>query len=143
MCCPPRSGAASCWPAVSSCCRPLDASVTRTALLRLADRVSGAALAAFLLVVVSGVFAAYSGLGGDAGALRTTTWGHVLTLKLALVLLAVVLGGLNRILALPRLRRTASTMDAHTFVNIVHLEAYVMVAVFVAAAALAQCPPAG
>lgn len=121
----------------------LDASLTRTALIRVADRVSGTSLAAFALVAVSGVFAAYTGLGGDAGALRTTTWGHVLTLKLALVLLAVVLGGLNRLSALPRLRRTASTVDAHTFVNIVHLEAYVMVAVFVAAAALAQFAPAG
>ena len=66
----------------------------------------------------------------------------MLTLKLALVALALVLGGLNRFLALPRLRRTASTMDAHTFTNVLYLEALAMIGVFVAAAALSHSVPA-
>jgi len=54
----------------------------------------------------------------------------------------VLLGGLNRTLALPRLRRTASTEDAHTFNNVLHLEALVMIGIFVVAAVLAHCMPA-
>jgi putative copper resistance protein D len=65
----------------------------------------------------------------------------VLTLKLALVALALVIGGLNRFSALPRLRRTASTMDAHTFANLLHLEALLMIGVFATAAALADSVP--
>jgi putative copper resistance protein D len=64
-----------------------------------------------------------------------------LTLKLILVALALVLGGLNRMSALPRLRRTASTMDAHTFTNVLYLEALAMLGVFVAAAVLAHSIP--
>ena len=56
--------------------------------------------------------------------------------------LALVLGGLNRFLALPRLRRTALTMDAHTFTNVLYLEALAMIGVFIAAAALAHSVPA-
>ena len=67
--------------------------------------------------------------------------GRVLLLKLLLVALALVLGGLNRFAALPRLRRTASTEDAHTFRNILHLEALTMIGVFVAAAVLSFSVP--
>lgn len=119
----------------------LDTSTTRSALIRLAERISKASLAAFCLVLVSGLIEGQRGLGGSLAALRSSTWGHVLTLKLALVLLAVVLGGLNRTSALPRLRRSAATVDAHTFRNVLHLEAWVMVAIFVAASVLGQTPP--
>ena len=83
-----------------------------------------------------------AGIGRLARAIEFSTWGHVLTLKLALVALALVLGGLNRLSALPRLRRTASTMDAHTFVNVMYLEALAMIGVFVAAAVLSHSVPA-
>jgi copper resistance protein D len=120
----------------------LDASTTRGVLIRVADRVSALSLAAFVVVVATGLVAADRGLGGVLSAVRTSAWGHVLTLKLALVLLAVVLGGLNRTSVLPRLRRTAATTDAHTFNNMLHLEAFVMLGVFVVAAVLAGTPPA-
>lgn len=119
----------------------LDTSTTRTALIRLAEHISRASLIAFCVVLATGIAGALRGLDNDLAALRSSVWGHVLTLKLALVLLALVLAVLNRTSVLPRLRRTASTMDAHTFCNIVHLEAFVMVGVFVVAAALVQCPP--
>ena len=119
----------------------LDTSITRTALIRLADRISNVSLVAFSVVLISGLIGAQRGLGGSFTALRSSAWGHVLTLKLALVLLAVVLGGLNRTSALPRLRRSASTLDAHTFRNVLHLEALVMIAVFVVAAVLGLTPP--
>ena len=119
----------------------LDTSTTRTALIRLADRLSSVSLVAFSAVLISGLIGAQRGLGGSFSTLRASPWGHVLALKLALVLLAVVLGGLNRTSALPRLRRSASTLDAHTFRNVLHLEALVMIAIFVVAAVLGLTPP--
>lgn len=119
----------------------LDASVARGALIRLAARVSTTSLIALGGVVLTGALNAERGLGGSLAPLQASTWGHVLTLKLALVLLAVLLGGLNRTSALPRLRRSASTTDAHTFNNVLHLEALVMIGVFIAAAVLAHSAP--
>jgi putative copper resistance protein D len=119
----------------------LDASTTRGVLIRVAGRVSYVAGMALVVVLATGVFNAQRGLGGSLTPLSESGWGHVLTLKGALVLLAVLLGALNRSSALPRLRRTASTTDAHTFNNVLHLEALVMVAIFIAAAVLAHMAP--
>ena len=119
----------------------LDTSITRIALIRLADRLSNVSLVAFSVVLISGLVGAQRGLGGSFAGLRASAWGHVLTLKLALVLLAVVLGGLNRTSALPRLRRSAATVDAHTFRSVLHLEALVMIAIFVVASVLGLTPP--
>ncbi|TAM53406.1 MAG: copper resistance protein CopD [Paraburkholderia sp.] len=119
----------------------LDTSTTRGVLIRVAVQVSQWAATALAVVVVTGIFNAYRGLGGSLAPLSDSTWGHVLTLKAALVLFAVLLGGLNRTLALPRLRRTASTTDAHTFNNVLHLEALIMLGVFIVAAVLAHSPP--
>ncbi|MET5020281.1 CopD family protein, partial [Burkholderia pseudomallei] len=59
----------------------------------------------------------------------------------ALLALALVLAALNRFSALPRLRRTASTEDAHTFRKVLHLEALAMIGVFIAAAVLSSTEP--
>jgi len=120
----------------------LGASTARGMLIRTAVQVSNVSIVAVALVLLSGVFNAVRGSGGSFDAILSGTWGHVLTLKLVLVALALVLGGLNRLSALPRLRRTASTMDAHTFVNVLYLEALVMIGVFVVAAALSHSVPA-
>lgn len=120
----------------------LGTSTARGILIRTALQVSNVSLVAVVLVLLTGVFNAVRGSGGSFEAISNSTWGHVLTLKLALVALALVLGALNRFSALPRLRRTASTMDAHTFVNVLYLEALAMIGVFVAAAALAHSVPA-
>jgi putative copper resistance protein D len=120
----------------------LGASTARGMLIRTAIQVSNVSVVAVVLVLLSGVFNAVRGSGGSFEAIQASTWGHVLTLKLVLVALALVLGGLNRMSALPRLRRTASTMDAHTFVNVLYLEALLMIGVFVVAAALSHSVPA-
>jgi copper resistance protein D len=119
----------------------LDSSVARGALIRVAGQVSQVSLFALGFVVVTGALNAERGLGGSLAPLESSSWGHVLLLKLALVVLAIVLGGMNRMSVLPRLRRTASTMDAHTFNNVLHLEGVVMIGVFIAAAALAHSAP--
>jgi len=120
----------------------LGASTARGMLIRMATQVSNVSIVAVAFVLLSGVFNAVRGSGGSFEAIEASTWGHVLTLKFVLVALALVLGGLNRTSALPRLRRTASTMDAHTFVNVMYLEALVMIGVFVVAAALSHSVPA-
>ena len=120
----------------------LGTSTARGMLIRTATQVSSVSVVAVGLVLLTGVFNAVRGSGGSFEAIQMSTWGHVLTLKLALVALALVLGGLNRFSALPRLRRTASTMDAHTFVNVLYLEALAMIGVFVAAAVLSHSVPA-
>ncbi|WP_345811654.1 CopD family protein [Paraburkholderia sp. PREW-6R] len=120
----------------------LGTSTARGMLIRTATQVSNVSVVAVVLVLISGLFNAVRGSGGSFEAIELSTWGHVLTLKLTLVALALVLGGLNRFSALPRLRRTASTMDAHTFVNVLYLEALAMIGVFVAAAALSHSVPA-
>jgi copper resistance protein D len=119
----------------------LGASVARGVLIRTATQVSNMSLVAVLFVLLTGAFNAVRGSGGALAAIEQSAWGQVLMLKLALVALALVLGGLNRFSALPRLRRTASTMDAHTFANLLHLEALLMIGVFAAAAALADSVP--
>ncbi|CAB3765711.1 copper resistance protein CopD [Burkholderia sp. MSh2] len=119
----------------------LGASVARGALIRIAQRLSRTSAVALVFVLGTGVLNALRGLGGSLAPLDGSTWGRVLLLKLLLVALALVLGGLNRFSALPRLRRTASTEDAHTFRNILHLEALMMIGVFVAAAVLSFTVP--
>ncbi len=119
----------------------LSISTARGVLIRTAGQVSGVSLVAVVFVLLTGAFNTARGSGGSLAAIEFSPWGHVLTAKLALVALALVLGGLNRFSALPRLRRTASTMDAHTFNNLMYLEALSMIGVFVAAAVLSHSVP--
>ncbi|MFP6558022.1 CopD family protein [Paraburkholderia sp. B3] len=119
----------------------LGASTARGMLIRTSAQVSNVALFAVGIVLATGVFNALRGTGGSFAALTGSSWGHVLLLKLSLVTLALVLGGYNRIVAMPELRRSASTAAAHRFVNVIHLEAIVMIGVLVAAAVLARSVP--
>ncbi|KWN14471.1 CopD family protein [Burkholderia ubonensis] len=119
----------------------LGSSVARGALIRIAQRLSRTSIVALAFVLATGALNAARGLGGSLAPLDGSAWGRVLLLKLLLVALALVLGGLNRFSALPRLRRTASTEDAHTFRNILHLEGLTMIGVFIAAAVLAASVP--
>lgn len=119
----------------------LGASTARGVLIRIAGQLSSTSFVAVLFVIATGVFRAVRGTGGSLAPLTGSTWGHLLVFKLTLVALAVVLGGLNRFQALPRLRRTASTMDAHTFANVLYLEALAITGAFIAAAALAHSLP--
>jgi putative copper resistance protein D len=119
----------------------LGTSIARGVLIRTATQLSNVSLVAVAFVLLSGVFNAARGSGNSFLAIEMSTWGHVLMLKLALVALALVLGGLNRFSALPRLRRTASTMDAHTFTNLLYLEALAMLGIFAAAAVLSHSVP--
>ncbi|RFU46959.1 copper resistance D family protein [Paraburkholderia sp. DHOC27] len=120
----------------------LGTSTARGMLIRTALQISNVSLVAVGFVLLTGIFNAVRGAGGSFSTLELSTWGHVLMLKLALVAMVLALGAMNRFSALPRLRRTASTMDAHTFTNLLYLEALAMLGVLVAAAALSHVAPA-
>jgi copper resistance protein D len=119
----------------------LGASTARGILIRTSAQVSNVALFAVGIVFATGAFNAVRGTGGSFAALTGSSWGHVLLLKLSLVVVALVLGGYNRIVAMPQLRRSASTAAARRFVNVIHLEAIVMMGVLVLAAVLARSVP--
>ena len=61
--------------------------------------------------------------------------------KIVLIAAALAFGALNRWSGLPRLQRSASTMDAHTVINVIRIEAVTMAGVFVAAAVLSHSVP--
>ncbi|WP_322105671.1 CopD family protein [Paraburkholderia sp. J41] len=119
----------------------LGTSTARGVLIRTAGQVSNVAMFAVGFVIATGVFNTVRGSGGSLDAIVGSAWGRVLLLKLALVVFALLLGGFNRMVAMPELRRAASTAAARRFVNVIHLEAIVMIGVLVIAAALAHSVP--
>ena len=128
------AGAAAVLPA-------LDTSVARASLVRIVSRMSHAAAIAVALVIATGVFNAWRGTGGSADVLTGSGWGRALLLKSALIACALMLGALSRWSALPRLQRTASTTDAHAVINVMRVEAVLMVMVFVTASVLSHSVP--
>ncbi|SAK70959.1 CopD family protein [Caballeronia ptereochthonis] len=119
----------------------LDTSVARAFLIRTVARMSHAAAIAVALVIATGAFNAWRGIGGSPAVLTASAWGHALLVKVVLIAAALVFGALNRWSALPRLQRSASTMDAHTVINVMRIEAVMMAGVFVAAAVLSHSVP--
>lgn len=105
---------------------------------RFAGRLSRAALVVVSVVGVSGIYNADRGLGGSLTPLALSGWAHILAAKLVLVSVAVVLGGINRLIYLPRIRFGAS---ASSFLAILRLEAVAMLCVLSAAAVLAHTIP--
>jgi copper resistance protein D len=119
----------------------LGTSLARAFLIRIAGKMSMVAVVAVSLVILTGIYNAWRGLGGSADALGTSAWGHALVVKGALVGTALLLGAMNRWSVLPRLQRTASTVDAHTFSGVMRVEALLIIGVFVAAAVLSHSVP--
>jgi putative copper resistance protein D len=113
--------------------------------VRYVARLSMLASAALAGVVLTGVAAAWHGLGGSPAALAPATatpWGVVLDAKLALVTLAVALGACNRFFTLPALLATSAAPPAwQRFARILRVEAAVLLATLVAAAWLANGEP--
>jgi copper resistance protein D len=116
----------------------LGTSLARAFLIRIAGKMSTMAVIAVSLVILTGIYNAWRGLGGSAETLETSGWGHVLVVKGVLIATALLLGAMNRWSVMPRLQRTASTVDAHTFTGVMRMEALLIVAVFVAAAVLSH-----
>ena len=110
-------------------------------LARFVERLSAAATLAVAVVLMSGIYNADRGLGGSLVPLMCSDWGRILAAKLVLVAVAIVLGGVNRLVYLPRVRHGAPSSAAHAFLTILRVEAVAMVGVLSAAAVLAHTAP--
>jgi len=106
---------------------------------RYAGRLSALATAALAGTLLTGLAGAWHGLGGSLAPLAPaggSSWGVLLDAKLALVAIAVALGGFNRFAVMPSLPRAWPR-----FVRVLRVEAAVLLAVLVAAALLANGEP--
>jgi len=110
-------------------------------LVRFVGRLSRAALVAFFVVLVSGIYNADRGLGGSLVALTRSGWGVILVTKLVFVGAATALGGGNRMVYLPRIRHSVPGSAAHSFLTILRAEAVAMLGILFAAALLAHSAP--
>jgi len=106
---------------------------------RYAQRLSALATAALAAVVLTGVASAWHALGGSLAPLApaaATPWSIALEIKLALVLLAVALGGFNRFAVMPSLPAAWPR-----FARVLRVESVVLLAALAAAAWLAGGKP--
>ncbi|WP_181322014.1 copper resistance D family protein [Trinickia symbiotica] len=111
------------------------------ALSRFVGQLSRVALVAFSLVIVTGIYNADRGLGGSLAPLGRSEWGIILDVKLVLVAVATVLGGVNRYVYLPRIRGNVGGGATNSFLIILRAEAIAMLGALSAAAVLAHIAP--
>ena len=118
----------------------------RAQVARYIENLSSSATFALVGLFATGVFSAWHNLGSVA-ALTGHSYGSLLLLKLGLVALAVLLGGLNRFIVMPSL--LAGLRAAHAdaaaplrrFTLNLRIEALVLLAVLIAAAFLSATSP--
>jgi putative copper resistance protein D len=106
---------------------------------------SAAATGALVVIVGTGLFNAWRAVG-SASNLVGSVYGNTLLVKVALVGIAVVLGGLNRFRVMPSLLAALQSSNGspaqsqHPFVWVLRIEAGVLFAALVAAAVLSSSP---
>jgi putative copper resistance protein D len=106
----------------------------------LGNRISRAATSAILLVIATGVYKSWRGLGGTLSPLAHTQWGILLSIKTALVSIALLQGLYNR--RLLQRNQQLIAVDATAFAGSLRLEALVMFAILTLSGFLANSPPA-
>ena len=107
---------------------------------RYLERMSQAAMAAVIAIFATGVYSAWHRIGA-AVHLQQTFYGVTLVVKVALVLLAVALGGYNKFFGLPAASR--SSRGLRTVRMALRVESVVLSGVMLAASILiSQAPPA-
>jgi len=112
-------------------------------------QLSHLATIALAVVIVTGIYNATQDTAHLTAPLLDVLYGRVLTLKLVFVTLAVLLGGYNRMIYLPRLQHTAASGDPayrdaqRSFDRLLAVEAIVMVAVLIVAGVLGHTSPSG
>ena len=118
----------------------LSGTVEPEAVLRYAKRLSSTVTIALIVVVLSGVYNSWKGLGGSLSPLPHTAWGRVLMVKVCMVLVALFHGARVRLLL-----RTTSSWNSDRIALMsrwLRTEALLMVFVLVVSACLANLPPA-
>ncbi|MCR4470471.1 copper resistance D family protein [Burkholderia sp. SCN-KJ] len=108
---------------------------------RFAGRLSATSTFALAVVLMSGAHNADRGLRGSFVPLTNSVWGLILDAKLVLAGAATLLGGINRIVYLPRVRFSTRNTAAHSFLTILRIEAVIMIGVLIAAVLLAHTAP--
>ncbi len=121
---------------------------TDLARLRFCARLSELATAALAIVVVTGIYNTLQDTAHLNGPLLGVPYGKLLTLKLAFVALAVLLGGYNRMVCLPHLRAAVAAGDdaqpaQRRFNQLLAIEAVAMLAVLTIAGVLGHTSPTG
>lgn len=112
-------------------------------------RLSHLATMALAVVIATGIYNAAQDMAHLKTPLLSALYGQVLILKLVFVTLAVLLGGCNRMIYLPRLQRASTNPNAayrdaqRKFDRLLAVEAIVMVAVLIAAGVLGHTSPTG
>lgn len=110
------------------------------------ESLSTSATFALVGIFATGIFSAWHNLGNFAG-LSGNPYGTVLIVKLAMVAVAVLLGGFNRFIVMPSLLAGLRSADdrgllrLRQFTLILRIEAVVLLGVLVAAAILSSTSP--
>ncbi len=110
------------------------------ATARFARSLSRAVTIALLLILLSGLYNSWRGLGGSLAPLAATEWGRSLDLKLVLVGIALILGASSRRMLVSN--RDPSLQDLSRLTRLVRTEAVVMLLILAVSAWLANSPPA-
>jgi putative copper resistance protein D len=117
--------------------------------VRFCTHLSHLATGALAVVIVTGIYNATQDTAHLTAPLLSVLYGRVLTLKLLFVTSAVLLGGYNRMIYLPRLQHTAADggqaySDAQrSFDRLLAVEAIAMLAVLAIAGVLGHTSPSG
>ena len=98
------------------------------------------AAAALAAILASGAYNAYRVLGSPRD-LVDAEYGNVLLIKLALVLVAIALGGFNKLVGLPA--AAASQAGLRKVITVLRIESLALLLVLIAAAALTGSAPPG
>ena len=95
---------------------------------------------ALALIVLSGIYNSYRGLGGSLTPLVHTQWGHLLDIKIALVLAAVAMGASSR--RILQRNHILSLQQVSSLAVALRTEAIVMLLILTVSAWLANSPAA-
>jgi putative copper resistance protein D len=110
------------------------------AMAQFTRRLSQTVTVALLLIVLTGIYNSYRGLGGSFSPLVGTQWGDLLDIKIALVCIALAMGAFNR--RMLRANHSLSPLQARRMSRVLRLEATLMLLILSVSAFLANSPPA-
>ena len=109
---------------------------------RVVERYSRMAFASVVLLVVTGLWASYEEIGISREALLETTYGRLVLIKAALLVLTLPIANLNRTRTVPAIRSGDPSEAVRRLRGYVRIEVAILVLVIAVTAWLIQTPPA-